>query len=119
MSRIAYILVLIGAAFGGFEFLNMYAYADSAPQQAAGAAMAIAWVVLPYGFARAIEKLAEAPIAHTLEQHWKREENAKPQPPAPSQPPMPTTPPSPAPRKFNPNTGQPLAGNPLFPRNKP
>lgn len=35
--------------------------ADSAPQQAAAAAIAAAWVIIPYVFARAVSELANPP----------------------------------------------------------
>lgn len=52
-----YILVLAGCAIGGFQFLLALAAAESAPQQAAGAAMALGWAVLPYVFVRAIDRM--------------------------------------------------------------
>jgi hypothetical protein len=45
------------AAFGLLTFANDLSNAESAPQQAAAAAMAVAWVVMPYVFTRAMEGL--------------------------------------------------------------
>lgn len=50
-----WILTLIGAAFGGFTVLVTLAASQSAPQEAAGFAMACALAVVPYVFTKAIE----------------------------------------------------------------
>lgn len=57
MVKLFYGLSLLGAIVGGLDFAISAASANSAPQQAAGAAMAVAWAVIPYVFARAAEKL--------------------------------------------------------------
>lgn len=41
----------------GLEFFDSLISAASAPQQAAGAAMAMCWAILPYVFARAAAEL--------------------------------------------------------------
>jgi hypothetical protein len=56
--RAVWILPPLGSVIAGFEFLNSLIAATSAPQQAAGAAMAMCWAVLPYVFARAVEGLS-------------------------------------------------------------
>ncbi|MGC2493272.1 hypothetical protein [Candidatus Binatus sp.] len=58
--RAVWILPLLGSLIAGFEFFNSLISATSAPQQAAGAAMAMCWAVLPYVFARAAEGLSQA-----------------------------------------------------------
>jgi hypothetical protein len=66
--RAVWILPLLGSIIAGFQFLDSLLEAKSAPQQAAGAAMAICWAVLPYVFARAAESLsgpAERPAAQS------------------------------------------------------
>lgn len=97
MKIIGYILVIIGTLIGGYELLNTLAYAESAPQQAAGAAMAIAWATLPYCFARAVEKIGEVTMEEAMERHQKWLEDRSAQRAAASQP------------RFDPQTGQPLA----------
>lgn len=67
MKTLGYILVLIGVLAGGFTFLETLVFAESAPQQAAGAAMALAWVAIPYVLARAFEKLGEESFSQALE----------------------------------------------------
>lgn len=61
MVKFLYVLTLLGAVVGAGDFLLGLVAANSAPQQAAGAAMALAWAVIPYVFARAAEKL-NAPV---------------------------------------------------------
>lgn len=73
MKIFSYILTMIGTAIGGFTLLMTMA-ADSAPQQAAGAAMAVAWAVIPYCFARCVEKIGEVSISDALERQWRREQ---------------------------------------------
>ncbi len=41
-------LALIGGVFGGLSILMTFVAADSAPQEAAGAALAAALAVIPY-----------------------------------------------------------------------
>lgn len=81
MKTFAYVLVIVGSIIGGFTLLNAIALADSAPQQAAGAAMALAWGVLPYCFARAIEKLGQSTFAETLDRYFERRQIQSPPPP--------------------------------------
>jgi hypothetical protein len=59
MVRIFLWLLPIGGALAGaLTFVEMYYLADSAPQQAAGAAMAATWAILPYVVARAGDRIA-------------------------------------------------------------
>lgn len=55
--RYLYILPVLGAVLGGQHFLQTLVMAESAPQQAAGAAMAVAYAFLPYVFARSMVEL--------------------------------------------------------------
>ena len=55
---IVWLLAIVGAGMGTVTFIEMQVLADSAPQQAAGAAMAVAWAVLPYVVARACDRIA-------------------------------------------------------------
>lgn len=57
--RAVWILPLLGSLFAGFQFLDALLSPMSAPQQAAAAAMAMCWAVLPYVFARAVEGLSQ------------------------------------------------------------
>jgi uncharacterized paraquat-inducible protein A len=52
--KFSWVLAVLGALIGGCVFAYTLLFADSAPKQAAGAAIAMAWVVLPYCFARAL-----------------------------------------------------------------
>lgn len=56
VSKLMWAGVLGGTLIGGFQLLGTLA-ATSAPQQAAGAAMAAAWAIIPYVFARACDEL--------------------------------------------------------------
>jgi hypothetical protein len=42
---------------GIIEFVGTLSGASSAPQQAAGAAMAVCWAVIPYVIARAVSEI--------------------------------------------------------------
>jgi hypothetical protein len=55
--KVMWIITLVGAVLGGGNFLFTTLYAVSAPQQAAGAAIAVAAAVIPYCMARAVEGL--------------------------------------------------------------
>lgn len=55
---VLWILVLLGGLIAGFQFFSVLLATEiSAPQQAAGSAMAVAWIVIPYCFARACNEL--------------------------------------------------------------
>ena len=49
-----WVVAIIGALWGGVELFFVFASAASAPQQAAGAAMAAALAIVPYTLARSI-----------------------------------------------------------------
>lgn len=57
MMILLYLIVLAGCAFGGMQFVLVLGAAESAPQQAAGAAMALGWAILPYVAVRAIDRM--------------------------------------------------------------
>ena len=59
LTKLIWIAPLLGAILGGIELLALGG-AESAPQQAAGAAMACGYAVVPYVLARAIQALADA-----------------------------------------------------------
>jgi hypothetical protein len=56
-ARIVWGVALIGIVLGAVDGYFMIEAAQSGPQQAAGAAMACLYVITPYVFARAFEKL--------------------------------------------------------------
>lgn len=113
MKIFCYILVIIGAFLGGFQLFETLLFAESAPQQAAGAALAVAWVALPYCFARAVDKLSEKSLDDALSHYFPRRDshNAPPTVPAGyvevAPPPASVGNPLGAP-KFHPITGKPL-----------
>jgi hypothetical protein len=53
--KVLWVLTILGAVAGTLTLLGTFMESASAPQQAAGAAVAVAFVALPYCFARAIE----------------------------------------------------------------
>lgn len=58
MKIFFWVIAIIGVLIGGVSFLaTLTAKEISAPQQAAGAAMALCWVVIPYCLARAVSDL--------------------------------------------------------------
>ena len=56
MRQAAWIIAIIGSVFGGLTLLLTFMSADSAPQEAAGAALALGLAAIPYCFARAISE---------------------------------------------------------------
>ena len=55
---LCWVVVLIAAAAAVWQLFDTFANAQSAPQQAAGAAMSAATVIAPYCFARAVRALS-------------------------------------------------------------
>lgn len=53
--QLFWVVTLIAACAGGFQLANTFVMANSAPQQAAGAALAVAITIVPYVFTRALE----------------------------------------------------------------
>lgn len=67
MKSFFFLLTIIGGILGTVVlFFTMFS-SEGAPQQAAGAAIAVAFVAIPYCMARAFEKFRQEPIAKTLE----------------------------------------------------
>jgi magnesium-transporting ATPase (P-type) len=54
LSRLVWALAALGSVVGGVECALDWSSATGAPQQAVIAAVALAWAVIPYCFARAI-----------------------------------------------------------------
>ncbi len=59
MASLVYIFTILGGIVGSILLFDAFTSADSAPQQAAGAAMAAACVVIPYCVARSFEYLSQ------------------------------------------------------------
>ena len=59
IRSIVWLGALIAAGFGCMEGFNTLINAESAPQQAAGSAMALVIIIGPYVIARAISELLE------------------------------------------------------------
>lgn len=55
--KAAWILVIIGSVLGTLTLLLTFAASESAPQEAAGAGLAIAMAAIPYCFARALSEM--------------------------------------------------------------
>ena len=62
MVRAIWIVALGGSGLGALVFMVTMVGAKSAPQEAAGAGMALALAVIPYVFARACQELLRAPL---------------------------------------------------------
>ena len=58
LQKILWIVAFLSAIFGAIEFMGNMSAAESAPQQAAGAAMALCYAVIPYCLARALQELS-------------------------------------------------------------
>lgn len=63
--KFLYAVAFLGGIVGGLLLFGSL-LAESAPQQGAGAAMAVAFVVIPYCMARAMDKLFQEPLDKTL-----------------------------------------------------
>ena len=58
LAAVSWTITAIAACLSLLNFFNMLSESISAVQQAAGAAISVAMVVVPYVFSRAIETLA-------------------------------------------------------------
>ena len=59
MQTFLWILVIIGSILGGLAFFIGLSAANSAPQEAAAAAIAVAFAVIPYCLARAVSEMGQ------------------------------------------------------------
>lgn len=57
LERLLWLATGLGALFGALQIALTSANATSAPQQAAGMAMAVAYAVVPYVLARALQEM--------------------------------------------------------------
>lgn len=55
MVQLCYVVTLISACFGALTLMFGFSGAQSAPQEAAAAALAIALAVIPYVFSRCVQ----------------------------------------------------------------
>lgn len=77
MKGIFHIGTLLGSLAGAVMLLNAMTLSNGAPQQAAGAAMAIGFAVIPYCFARGWELLGEESTMKSLEKFFNKKEPTK------------------------------------------
>lgn len=56
-AKFFYVVAMLGSLVGTYELFNGLQLATSAPQQAAAAAIACCYAVVPYVLARAVEKI--------------------------------------------------------------
>lgn len=61
VEKFFWVLCGFGALTGAVQFFEAVSRAQSAPQQAAGAGMALCYAVIPYVLARVVEKLGDGP----------------------------------------------------------
>ena len=61
-ARICWALTLLSAGTAEYVLFDTMNRATTAPQQAAGAAMAVAAAVIPYVFSRCVERLARPEV---------------------------------------------------------
>ena len=66
LNKLLWLIPIAGAVLGGFIALVTMASSASAPQEAAGYAMACAFAVIPYVFARAIHEMVDQPWQRDL-----------------------------------------------------
>ena len=59
MKKFLWILVIVGSIFGGLMAFIGVAAAQGAPQEAAAAAMGVAFTVIPYCLARAVSEMGK------------------------------------------------------------
>lgn len=55
-----WVVTLLASCVAGYQLFETFASATSAPQQAAGAALAIAIAVIPYIFTRCLQSIRES-----------------------------------------------------------
>lgn len=79
MRTFLYVLTALGSVIGGFFLLMALTTAESAPQEASLAAIAVAFAVLPCCFARAVEKGGNVALGddiHIIAEHYRRLDQA-------------------------------------------
>jgi hypothetical protein len=62
MKVFCWIVTILCCAFAAIGLFDAIAHSSGAPQQAAGAAIAAAFAIIPYVFSRAVSELAENKI---------------------------------------------------------
>lgn len=58
MTKFLWLIAMLGSIAGGLLFISGMGQAESAPQEAAIAAMAVALAVIPYCLARSVAELS-------------------------------------------------------------
>ena len=58
-SNIVWVIAILMAIIGAIDGYNAYTEAETITQQIGGAAIGMAWAVIPYCIARAISELAK------------------------------------------------------------
>jgi amino acid permease len=76
MKTFSWVLVLIGCVVAGMFWFSIFT-ADSAPKEAAAAAIAVATAAIPYIFARAIEKLSTTSTLEEILKELKKENKSE------------------------------------------
>lgn len=69
MKGLFYILTIFGGLIGGLILITTLVSANGAPQEAAGAAIAVAFVVIPYCMARAFELIGEESLSKIMKRY--------------------------------------------------
>ncbi len=59
MKTFCWVIALLGSIAAGAVFVEMMSVATSAPQEAAGAAIAVGIAIIPYVLARAVSELSK------------------------------------------------------------
>ena len=59
MQKVMWGLTIIGVFVSSYFFFVTLTASSGAPQEAAGAAISLCWVIIPYILARAVEKLSK------------------------------------------------------------
>jgi hypothetical protein len=82
MKITGYVLTILGTVIGGFIFFDTMVTSETIPQQQVGILIALTFAVMPYIFARAIEKISEPSLTDALDKFFTRRQVAPPtQPP--------------------------------------
>lgn len=70
MKITGYVLTILGTVIGGFIFFDTMVTSETIPQQQVGILVALTFAVMPYIFARAVEKLSEPALSDVLEKFF-------------------------------------------------
>lgn len=79
MKTFFYILAILGSLVGSLFLFMALTVAESAPQEASLAAIAVAFAAIPYCFARAIDGISQSSVADNISiiaDYYRRREQA-------------------------------------------